>query len=550
MKTNLSHSPVTGVKRAVLLVTLACNLNVNSQTITTVAGTGNSGFSGDNGQAVSAMVNAVNGIVFDPAGNIYFSDVFNNRVRKITPAGIITTIAGNGSTAYATDGVAATSTGLNSPAGLALDAAGNLYIADQYNHCIRKVSTAGIITTVAGNGSTTYNGDGIAATSAGLFNPSGVAVNAAGDVYIADVLHSRIRKVNSAGIITTVAGTGIQNYTGDNGLATSATLDRAYAITLDAAGNLFIADDYNHCIRKVNTSGIITTVAGNGTAGFSGDGGQATAANMDLTSGVAVDAIGNIYVTDYNNSRVRKITATSGIITTLAGTGVFNYNGDNIPAATAQLNYPIGIACDALGNVYIGDAYNHRLRKVNTGCQSNPTITSTGDQTVTVTNSAQFVVSSTYTSSTYQWQLSQGGAFSNLGNGGQYSGVTTATLTISNTNLNNNNNQYRCLISGCVKDTSNVSRLTVQQPIGLKEYATGQNVFIYPNPARDIITVKSDVNISKIVIMDVTGRIVLETTLNENLLTIDVDKLAAGVYFLSGYTENQLINQEKLILTD
>lgn len=531
------------------MLTLAWHLNANSQIITTVAGIGTAGFTGDNGQAVLAKVNAVNGIVFDPAGNMYFSDVYNNRVRKVTPAGIITTVAGNGSTAYTADGVAATATGIYNPAGLALDAAGNLYIADQYNYCIRKVNTAGIITTVAGNGSTTYNGDGIAATSAGLSNPAGVAIDAAGDLYIADVLHSRIRKVNSSGIISTIAGTGVQGYSGDNGLATSAMLNRAYAITFDATGNLFIADDNNHCVRKVNASGIITTVAGNGTAGYSGDGGLATAATMDLTSGVAVDAVGNMYLTDFNNSRVRKVNS-AGIITTLAGTGTAGYNGDNIQATTAQLNYAVGVACDALGNLYIGDNLNHRLRKVLSGCQSNPTITSTGNQTVNVSSNVQFMVSSTYTASTYQWQVSQGAAFSNLSNAGQYSGVTTATLIITNANLGNNNNLYRCLISGCVKDTSNVSRLTVAQFTGINQLLKEQTILIYPNPVQDFINVKSDVSISKVVIKDVIGRIVLETIPNENVLKIDLENFASGVYFLSCYSENNLIKQEKLILTD
>jgi hypothetical protein len=260
---------------------------------------------------------------------------------------IIDTVAGNGSWGYSGDGGPATEAMLSYPRGVAVDASGNIYIADLYNHRIRKVDTSGIITTVAGNGDEGYSGDGGPATEAMLDFPFGVAVDASGNIYIGDTHNYRIRKVDTSGIITTVAGNGAWGYSGDGGPATEAMLDFPCDVAVDASGNLYIGDVYNQRIRKVDTSGIINTVAGNGSWGYSGDGGPATEAQLHGPFGVTVDASGNLYIADYDNQRIRKVD-TSGIITTVAGNGSRGYSGDGGPATDAMLNHPRDISCQAL----------------------------------------------------------------------------------------------------------------------------------------------------------------------------------------------------------
>jgi sugar lactone lactonase YvrE len=333
--------------------------------LTIVAGNGTPGFSGDGGPATSATLFTPKAVAVDAVGNIYIADTSNQRIRKVDSSGIITTAAGNGTYGFSGDGGPATGASLYSPSGVALDAAGNIYIADSRNHRIRKVDTSGIITTVAGNGTFGFSGDGGPATSATLSDPYGVAVDAAGNLYIVDQLNNRIRKVDTSGTIATVAGNGTPGFSGDNGPATSASLYSPSGVAVDAAGNLYIADTSNQRIRKVDTSGIITTVAGNGTGGYSGDSGPATSASLNYPYGVAVDAAGNLYIADESNQRIRKVD-TSGIITTVAGNGTAGYSGDDGPAISATLYYPRGVAVDASGNLYIADLYNQRVRMVDT----------------------------------------------------------------------------------------------------------------------------------------------------------------------------------------
>ena len=264
------------------------------------------------------------------------------RLRALT-AILVIGLAAGGFSALAQSGppnnVQATAAALAAPAQIAYDAAGNLYIADLNNNVIRKVDLAGIVTTVAGNGEQGFAGDGGPATSAQLDSPAGVAVNAAGDIYIADTHNQRIRKV-SGGTITTIAGTGVAGFSGDNGAAASAQLSNPTALALDSSGNLFIADTDNHRIRKISGT-TITTVAGNGEQAFSGDGASATAAGIDSPNGVAVDAAGKIYIGDTRNQRVR-VVDTAGVISTLAGNGSKAYGGDGGTAAGASLARPRG----------------------------------------------------------------------------------------------------------------------------------------------------------------------------------------------------------------
>ena len=343
---------------------------VNAQTgiITTIAGNGTAGYSGDGSLAINAELNGPYGVALDASGNIYIADANNCRIREVNAqTGIITTIAGNGTAGFSGDGSLATIAALNIPYGVALDASGNIYIADYGNNRIREVNAqTGIITTVAGNGTDTYSGDGSLATNAQLSYPEGVALDSSGNIYIADEGNGRIRKVNAqTGIITTVAGNDNYGYSGDGYLATSTALADPIGVALDASGNIYIADQFNHRIRKVNAqTGIITTIAGNCTAGYSGDGSLATNAELNNPYGVAIDASGNIYIADYYNQRIRKVNAQSGIITTVAGNATAGYSGDGSLATNAELYYPRGIALDASGNIYIADYGNNRIREV------------------------------------------------------------------------------------------------------------------------------------------------------------------------------------------
>lgn len=351
--------------KKILFVLLLLPLFGRGQIITTIAGNGASGSTGDGGPATAAEISIPGSGAFDMNGNYYFSQRYNNIVSKVTPSGIISVAAGNGTAGYSGDNGPATAAGLNNPQGIAIDLSGNLYIADINNSVIRKVvlSTGGI-STYAGNGTATENGDGGPAISAGIFGPLFVCVDAAGNLYISDD-DNRIRKVNVAkGVITTVAGKGgAVGFSGDNGAADSAQLHGPTGICTDTLGNLFIADYYNDRIRKVNVAtGIITTIAGGSSGTYNGEGLIDTAARLN-PSYVCFDVYGNLYVADEGNNRVRRID-TTGHIYTIAGNGSGAYNGDNIAATAAEIFHPIGIAFDPCGNLYIADEDNNRIRKV------------------------------------------------------------------------------------------------------------------------------------------------------------------------------------------
>ncbi|MEV6670410.1 NHL repeat-containing protein [Streptomyces sp. NPDC051162] len=279
------------------------------------------------------------------------------------PDGAIATVAGNGIAGYGSDGGPATATPLNQPIGVTLDDAGNIYFTDGANHRVRKVDTKGIITTVAGNGNAGYISDGGPATATPLNWPTGVAVDRSGNLYFSDYGNHRVRKVDTKGIITTVAGNGNAGYVSDGGPATATPLYLPYGITLDEPGNLYIADWGNHRVRKVDTKGIITTVAGNGTAGYVSDGGPAIATTLYYPRDVAIDNAGSLYIADSANQRVRKVTS-DGIITTVAGNGIAGYVDDGGPAVATRIYNPYGVALDGAGNLYIGDASNQRVRGV------------------------------------------------------------------------------------------------------------------------------------------------------------------------------------------
>jgi trimeric autotransporter adhesin len=331
----------------------------STQALTLVAGNGTVGFSGDSGPATSAQLNGPSSVAVDSAGNLYISDANNNRVRKVSN-GVITTVAGNGAPGFSGDNGPATSAELEVPYGVAVDSVGNLYIADTNNYRIRKVSNGGI-TTVAGNGTLGFSGDGGPATNAELGQPWGIAVDSAGSLYIADANNLRIRKV-SGGVITTIVGNGTLGFSGDGGPATSAELDAPWGVALDSTGNLYIADWMSNSVRKVS-NGVINTVAGNGALGFSGDNGPATSAEFHHPRGVAVDSAGNLYIADGSNGRLRRVS--NGVITTVAGGG--SPVGLDGPASSAQLDLPPTIAADAAGSLYIAEYLYSLVLKVSDG---------------------------------------------------------------------------------------------------------------------------------------------------------------------------------------
>ena len=342
---------------------LATICAAKAQLISTFAGNGTAGYTGDGGPATAAELKNPIGVTVDGSGNVYIVDSWNGLIRKVTTAGIISTVAGIGTIGYTGDGGPATSAKMHYPFAVAIDGSGNMYISDQYNQVIRKVNTSGIISTIAGNDTAGYSGDGGVATSAKLNYPGGVAVDGSGNVYFSDNNNNRIRKVNTSGIISTIAGNGTAGYSGDGSAATTAEFNSPTALAIDGSGNIFIADENNNRIRKINTSGIISTVAGNGTSGFTGDGSTATSAELSSPSGIAVDGTGNLFITDRNNYRIRKVN-TSGTINTIAGTSLTGYSGDGGLATSGELNSPWGVAVDGSGKVFIADAGNQRIRLV------------------------------------------------------------------------------------------------------------------------------------------------------------------------------------------
>lgn len=342
--------------------------------ISTIAGTGAEGSSGDGGPALKATFSSPTQVAADRRGNLYIADYANNRIRKMDRHGVITAFAGTGEAGFAGDGGPALQAKINFPHAITVTDNGTVYFTDTKNHRVRKITPDGIITTVAGNGQAGFSGDGGLALNASLNQPEGIAVDARGNLFIAEFNNHIIRKVTPAGIITTVAGNGTAGFSRDGGLASKASLNITPAVAVDAAGNLYLCDRENHRVRKVDRRGILTTVAGNGmeaTTENIGDGGAATAASLNRPVGLALDRAGNLYIAERNGHRVRKVTA-AGTITTIAGTGVAGFNGDHADATKAMLNTPRRLTVNQFGRqfgrtgdvLFIADTGNHRIRRI------------------------------------------------------------------------------------------------------------------------------------------------------------------------------------------
>ena len=362
--------------------------------ISTIAGDGAKGFSGDAGPAINGSLNSPRDLAVDASGNLFIADQDNHRVRRVdATTGVIETVAGVGFPDFFGDGGPAVVAALFNPYGVAIDTDGYLYIADFGNQRIRRIdSDSGVIETVAGSGdigpgSGGFSSDGEAATGARLNFPTGVDVDPFGNIFIADHFNHRIRRVDGAtGVITTVAGNGTLSFSGDGGPATSSGLNHPSGVTVDTLGNVFIADRFNHRVRRVDgTTGLIETVAGNGTPGFSGDGGSATSASLKIPQGVAVDPAGNVFVADTDNNRIRRVDAVTGVITTIAGNGEAGFSVDGGPATTAKLNHPFGVTVDTHDAILIADSDNHRVRKVDLTPAPQPTPIPAASQLMLVT---------------------------------------------------------------------------------------------------------------------------------------------------------------------
>ncbi len=422
VKTRIPRSIVQQAATACLW--LACAATVHAQgvltvtpgrTIATSLGNGSAGYTGDGGPATAASASSPSAVAYDASGNIFLADSNNHVIREITKAGVISTVAGSGSAGFGGDGGPATAAWLDTPAGVAIDASGSLYIADSHNHRIRKV-TAGVISTIAGNGTAGFLGDGGPATSASLALPSGVAVDTNGNIYIADTNNQRVRKITGA-TISTIAGNGDQAFSGDGGPATAASLDSPTGIAIDATGNVYIADRHNQRIRTISSSGNISTIAGSGLATFggsySGDGASATAATLANPTGISIDAQGNVYIADSGNNAIRQIG--NGSIATIAGTGSAGFSGDSSPAATATLNSPRAVAADSTGNLAIADTLNQRLRSTAQpilSFASQQSGTASPSQTVTLGNSGTAPVSVSSVAFTGPFATTSGGSCS------------------------------------------------------------------------------------------------------------------------------------------
>jgi len=544
---------------------------VHAQTliINTIAGNGSASFGGDGGLAIDGEFYPPTGIAVTKNGTaVYIADELNHRIRKVSLTSVtINTVAGSGPTgtpsgSYGGDGGVATLANLNAPFGVALDSAGNIYIADNQNYRIRKVNTSGIINTIAGTGVAGYTGDGTQATNAKIGYSHGITVDGAGNVYYSDLGSNVVRKIDASGIITTVAGNGIAGFGGDGGIATAvaAELNTPRGLRVDGAGNLYIADVGNNRIREVNTAGIISTVAGGGGSGA--DGIPATTAALGEPWDVALDAAGNIYITNYTGNGIREVDA-GGIIHTIAHSSITGFSGDSCAAATAQVNSPMYLALDSAGNIYFSDEHNYRVRVISKNHA--PVFAGGHSQSLTVcedtggTNIDTFLAASD--ADIYQpdtWTVIMAAAHGTAAAG--YSLASTGSLMTPTGTFYTpatgyiGNDSFSVAIADCAggADTTTiyvtVSNCSLAAPGPCLSAGFGLSVF--PNPSVGVFTtiVASQANEDAVIIIrNVIGEKVKEIKTITNKPTVISLDAAPGIYFISATSADGTRNTKVII---
>ena len=505
-----------GMDTANIVVNIIPNAN---SIVSTIAGIGYSGFTGDGGIDTLAKISGPYGICLDNSGNLYFADRNNNRIRMINTSGIITTVAGNGTAGYNGDGITATAASIYNPTGVAVDNHGNLYIADNGNNRVREVSS-GIISTIAGNGIAGPESAEIGgpATNAHLNGPFGITLDTSGNIYISDYNNNYIKVVSPAGIMNIYAGTSIAGFSGDGGYATLAQLSGPSGLFMDNSGNLFVCEKVNNRVRRIDASGIITTFAGNGLARSSGDGGTSTAASLYAPMGVYGDHSGNVYIVETLGERVRKVNA-SGKISTIIGTGGYGFNGNGLAATATELDNPIALTIDAGGNIYIADDLSNRIRKMNVAVL--PPLTGPGSVcTAGSITLSDALAGGTWTASNPDASVSSGVVFGN----------STGSVVIRYQYTNSCG-------SAAVYDTITVTSCGGRE---MNDSIAGTNiavinneesVSVYPNPSTGLVFIKADVEVdAKLTTID--GRLLMEN----NLVTeLDMNRFANGIYFVTIY---------------
>jgi hypothetical protein len=509
------------------LLLIASATTTNSQTITTVCGTGTAGYGGDNGAATSAMIDANYGqLACDKFGNIYIADDFNHRVRKINVVtGSITTIAGTGLQGFAGDGGLATAAQLSNPDGVAVDNAGNVYIADYNNHRIRKIDPTGTITTICGNGTQSSTGDGSVSTAATIDGPGHICVDPTGNLYITEYNSNKVRKIAITGTITTFCGTGANSNTGDGGLATAATIANPWEIASDASGNIFVASYFGDYVRKIATNGTITAYAGqSGISGYGGDGGAATSASLNSVTGLAANDLGDVFIADSANHRIRKVIPT-GTISTYAGTGAFGFSGDNGLSTAAQIYGPNGGMATFGCALYILDVGNARIRKVVAGVAPTLSLSSTAPATLCLGQSATLTASG---ANTYTWNT----------------GATVNSISVNPT-VTTNYTAVATTSNGC--KGSNVITQIVATCAGIENLsANNANLIVYPNPADNYFTIEAQ-NATKVILTDVVGKVVMEMDLTSAKTTLSLAEFKNGIYILKVYEGSKLSATHKIV---
>lgn len=519
--------------------------SAKAQMIYTIAGTGMPGYSGDGGSAVSAQFRSGH-ISCDTAGRLFLSDVYEHRIRYIDNQRIINTYAGTGILGFSGDGLPSTIAQLHRPQSITIDSSGNLYIADVDNWRIRKVSSSGIISTVTGDGTIAYMGDGGPATMAKVSLLGGLATDLAGNLFFVD--RWNVRKIDVSGIITTIAGNSTFGFSGDGGSATMASFNfTGGSLAIDAFGNLYVLDNLNHRIRKIGVSGIVTTIAGSGPIGsgagsFSGDGGPATNARLNAPSSIAIDHNRSLYIMDNNNHRIRKID-TNGIITTIAGTGTGGYAGDGGAATAAEINYG-KLATDCAGNLFINDS--NRVRIITFG--TSPAFTGGGMRSITVCKDAPafpidslVAISMGVVGRTETWSLaslpSHGTALASYSIVSTGSVLTPSGLSYTPAIGYSGYDTFRVQVSDCgyIKDTVTFYVTVSDCSLGTTtQYTTRDGLQIYPIPVNKELLINSTKGkYTSLIITNTIGQQMLRQPLTPPLTTVDVGELPTGLYYIT-----------------